>query len=364
MVQRFTRAYSRDVARSRIRSALLSTAAIAVAGAMIASPSQAQDSLTVTAYSGPWELAMRKCFFEPFTAATGTQIVVETGTASVTFAKMRQQKGNPSIDVAWVDAGYSEQAWQEDLTEAIDPAKVPNVANISSAAVYKTEDGKIYGVGTGYFSYTLTYDPKIVDPAPTSWFDLWNPAYENRVYSPAPAQSLFTPLLMHLNKSLGGDNSNFDPIISKFSELKPSSYYEASGVMNVTIQSGEVVLGIYYPNTAAQLADQGVSIATATPKEGIVASDIRMHLVKGTPKQELAERFMNFLLQPEHLTCIAEEIYLGPPLDNAKLSEKAANRMPWGANGSISDLVLSDWDEVNAKRQELRDLWMRRVVGQ
>lgn len=346
-----------------IRSILVSTIAVTVVAPIATLPAWAQDSLTVTAYSGPWETAMRKCFFEPFTAETGTQMIVETGTASVTFAKMRQQKGAPTIDVAWIDAGYSEQAWQEDLTEAIDPAKVPNVANISASSVYKTDDGKIYGVGTGYFSYTLAYDPKVVNPAPTSWFDLWNPQYANRVYSPAPAQSLFTPLMMHLNKQLGGDNSNFEPVIAKFSELKPSSYFEASGVMNVTIQSGEVVLGIYYPNTAWQLADQGVSIATATPKEGIVASDIRMHLVKGTSKKELAERFMNFVLQPERLTCIAEEIYLGPPLDNPTLSEKAASRMPWGAGGSVKDLVLSDWNEVNSKRQELRDLWMRRVVG-
>lgn len=364
MTQISSRVENRDAVASHLRPILLSTAAIAMAGAMAATPAQAQESLTVTAYTGPWETAMRKCFFEPFTAETGTQVIVETGTASVTFAKMRQQKGAPTIDVAWVDAGYSEQAWQEELTEAIDPAKVPNVANISASSVYKTDDGKIYGVGTGYFSYTLAYDPKVVNPVPTSWFDLWNPEYANRVYAPAPAQSLFTPLLMHLNKQLGGDSNNFEPVISKFSELKPSSYFEASGVMNVTIQSGEVVLGIYYPNTAWQLADQGVSIATATPKEGIVASDIRMHLVKGTQKKELAERFMNFVLQPEHLTCIAEEIYLGPPLDDVKLSEKAASRMPWGAGGSIKDLVLSDWDEVNAKRQELRDLWMRRVVGQ
>lgn len=350
---------------STARSATLLKRALLLAGAasIAASPALAQEPLTVTAYSGPWEAAMRKCFFDPFAAETGTQIVVETGTASVTFAKMRQQKDAPTIDVAWLDAGYSEQAWQEGLTEAIDPAKVPNLANISQAAVYKTPEGQVYGVGTGYFSYTLAYDPKVVQPAPTSWFDLWKPEYENRVYSPAPAQSLFTPLLMHLNKQLGGDNNNFEPIIKKFSELKPSSYYEASGVMNVTIQSGEVVLGVYYPNTAWQLADQGVSIATATPKEGIVASDIRMHLVKGTKKQELAERFMNFVLQPEHLTCIAEEIYLGPPLDDAKLSEKAASRMPWGAGGSVKDLILSDWNEVNAKRQQLRDLWMRQVVG-
>jgi len=364
MTQTYPRAGRRDAAASPNRSMLLSTVAVALAGIMGATPSLAKDSLTVTAYSGPWETAMRKCFFEPFTAATGTEILVETGIDFVTYSKLRQQKDAPTIDVAWLDGGYSKQAWKEGLTEAIDPAKVPDIASISPRSVNKTDDGTIHSIGTGYYSYTLAYDPKEVDPAPTSWFDLWKPEYENRVYAPAPAQALFAPLMIHLNKQLGGDSSNFEPIISKFSELKPSSYYEASGVMNATIQTGEVVLGIYFPNTTWQLADQGVSITTATPKEGIVASDIQVQLVKGSPKKELAQSFINFLIQPEHLTCIAEEIYLGPPLDDVKLSEKAAKRMPWGAGGSVKDLVLSDWDEVNAKREELRDLWMRRVVGQ
>lgn len=345
-------------------SVILSAMAANAAVVALTSRVQAQESITVNAYSGPWELAMRKCFFDPFSAETGVQVVVETGTASVTYAKLRQQKGTPGIDVAWLDAGYSEQAWEEGLTQEVSRAEVPNLGNLSKQAIYADADGKVYGVGTGYFAYTLVYDPKQVDPAPTSYFDLWDPKYEKRVYSPAPAQSLFTPVMMHLNKALGGTDDNFDPVINKFRELKPSSYYEASGVMNVTIQSGEVVLGIYYPNTASQLLDQGVSIATAIPKEGVVASDIRMHLVAGTSKKELAERFMNFVSQPKPLECIGEEIYLGPPLDNPQLSEKARQRMPWGADGKVSDLIMPDWLVVNAKRQQLRDLWNRRVVSQ
>ncbi|MGB3815276.1 MAG: ABC transporter substrate-binding protein [Shinella sp.] len=350
-------------ARAR-HAALLSAVAGSILMVAMAGGAQAQDSITVNAYSGPWELAMRKCFFEPFSAETGIQVVVETGTASVTFAKLRQQKDSPTIDVAWLDAGYSEQAWDEGLTQEVSATEVPNLSNLSKQAVYATADGKVYGVGTGYFAYTLVYDPKKVDPAPTSYFDLWDPKYEQRVYSPAPAQSLFTPLMMHLNKMLGGTDDNFEPFIEKFSQLKPSSYYEASGVMNVTIQSGEVVMGIYYPNTAWQLFDQGVSITTGSPKEGVVASDIRMHLVAGTTKKALAERLMNFVSQPKPLECIGEEIYLGPPLDNPTLSEKASQRMPWGAGGKVSDLIMPDWHVVNAKRQQLRDLWNRRVVSQ
>ena len=325
---------------------------------------QSQGSITVNAYSGPWETAMKKCFFDPFTEETGVRVVIDSGVASVTYAKLRQQRAASGIDVAWLDGGYSEQAWEDGLLQEISSTAVPNMENLSSGAVYKSDDDEVFALGTGYFSYALAYDPEQVDPAPTSWFDLWDPKYAGRVYSPAPAQSLFTPFMMHLNTLLGGTNDNLDPVIDKYRELQASSYFEASGVMNATIQSGEVVLGVYYPNTVAQLQSQSVSIETATPKEGVASSDIRMHLVDGTANKEDAEKLINYVAQRAPLECIAEEIYLGPPVENPNLSEGASKFMPWGEGGSVDDLVVLDWDVVNEVRPRLRRLWNRRVIGQ
>lgn len=325
---------------------------------------QAQESITVNAYSGPWETAMKKCFFDPFSKESGIEVIIDSGTASVTYARLRQQKGAPRLDVAWLDAGYSEQAWDEGLIQEILPEAAPNIKNLSKKANYQTKDGKTFAVGTGYFSYGLAYNPSEVNPPPTSWFDLWDEAYAGRVYAPSPAQSLFTPLLMHLNEALGSSNKDFTPIINKFKELKVSSYYEASGVMNATIQSGEVVMGVYYPNTVALLAEQNVPIKIAIPKEGAIASDIRMHLVADTPKKEAAQKLINYVAQSAPLECMAEEIFLGPPLDNPNISEKAQQAMPWGIGGSVADLRQFDWHEVNAQRQPLRNLWNRRVISQ
>src|SRR5690554_2322355 len=88
---------------------------------------QAQESITVNAYSGPWETAMKKCFFDPFSKESGIEVIIDSGTASVTYARLRQQKGAPRLDVAWLDAGYSEQAWDEGLIQEILPEAAPNI---------------------------------------------------------------------------------------------------------------------------------------------------------------------------------------------------------------------------------------------
>src|SRR5271163_4069227 len=111
-------------------SSKLASAAIAVGVACATVGPAKADSITVAYYGGSWGDAMQKCMVTPFTAETGVKVEVEPGVSSVTIAKLRQQKGHPAIDVAWMDGGISEIAGSEGLVAAIDPKAVPNVANM------------------------------------------------------------------------------------------------------------------------------------------------------------------------------------------------------------------------------------------
>lgn len=331
------------------------------ATAMLAGQALAQERITITTFTGPWEATARACFVEPFTAKTGIEVVVEPGVSSVTYAKLRQQQGAPAIDVAWMNGGDSENAWDEGLLDPIDPARLSNLDNISDRGIYRTDDA-IYGVSTGYFALTIVYNTEKVKTPPQSWWDLWNDEYAGRVFSLGPAGTLFAPLLMHLNSELGGSEDDFTPIIDKFADLKVSTYYSSSGAIQAAIFSGDAVIGSYYTNTAWTLIDQGLGMAVANPKEGLPAADQRLHLVHGSPNRAAAEKFIDFSLGEEPLVCMAEKMSVGPPLKTVKLDEGTEKRMPWGAGGSVEDLIIPDWRKVNAVRQQLTDLWNRQVV--
>ncbi|MBP6018404.1 MAG: ABC transporter substrate-binding protein [Burkholderiaceae bacterium] len=321
----------------------------------------AQGSITVTTFTGPWEIAERECFIDPFVKQTGAKVIIEPGVSSVTLMKLRQGKGSAGVDVAWMNGGDSERAWDEGLLDPIDPTKMSNIKNLSDRAVYKIGE-QIYALSTGYFALTLLYNTELIDVPPDSWWSLWDSKYAGKVFSLGPAGSLFTPMMMHLNGVLGGSNSDFSPIVDKFSTLKAAIYYSSSGSLQPAIQSGEVVLGAYYSNTAWTLIDEGVPVAVANPKEGLPAADQRLHLVKNSPNKVLAEQFIDYSLSETALNCIAEKMYVGPPLITPTLSARAKERMPWGLNGSIEDLYIPDWNEVNSIRQSVTNLWNRRVV--
>lgn len=345
-----------------MRRFLYALAALVGAASGPWTPALAQESLTAAFYGGEWGEAIQKCIVDEFVKATGVKVTPEPGVSSVTLAKLKQQKGKPAIDVAWIDGGVSELTVPDDLVAAIDPAKVPNVANMIPQGVYKTPDGKIFALSTGFYSLGLVYNTKEVKTPPSSWWDLWKPEFAGVVTIPAPANAMGVPLFLHLATISGGGFDDFAPAVKKLKDLKVSSFFDTSGNATNSFQSGEVIVGGHYASAAWALADKGLPITYVVPKEGAPSGDIRVHIVKGTPKQAAAEKFVNFAIGKEPATCMSNKLYVGPATKDVVLSDKAKDRMPWGKGGSVANLALFDWTKLNAKRQAVTDVWNREVA--
>jgi putative spermidine/putrescine transport system substrate-binding protein len=84
--------------------------------------------------------------------------------------------------------------------------------------------------------------------------------------------------------------------------------------------------------------------------------------VKGTPKKAAAEKFINQALTPESSACLAEKLYLGPSVKNVAVKPETARKLPWGENGSVKNLQLSDWFEINGLRSRVVDAWNREIA--
>jgi putative spermidine/putrescine transport system substrate-binding protein len=95
---------------------------IAVAG-LIGQVAEAQERVVVSTYSGVWNTMQRTCIIDPFNkSGAGIEVIGEPGVSSVTLTKLRQQKDNPEIDVAWLDGNFSELAHSDGLVEAMEPS--------------------------------------------------------------------------------------------------------------------------------------------------------------------------------------------------------------------------------------------------
>lgn len=341
---------------------LLASAAPLLIGGLAAGAAAAQGQITVATYGGEWGAAMQACILDPFTKETGIKVIPEPGVSGVTLSKLRQQKDAPTLDAVWIDGGVSEIAAADRLVAAIDPAKVPAVSGMIPEAVYKGADGKIFAVGTGFYSLGLAYNTREIKQPPASWLDLWKPAYAGAVTFPSPSNAMGVPFIVHLAGLVGGNADNVTPAFDKLKQLKVSAYFDTAGSGTNLFQSGEAIVGAHYAGSVYAMRDQKLPVEFVVPKEGAIGGDIRLHIVANGKNQALAEKLVNFTVGKGPAKCMAEKIYVGPSTAGVELSDNAKQRMPWGPEGSIKSLALPDWNKINASRAAIIESFNKTVV--
>lgn len=347
-----------------MRKLTFTKVALAISSIMLVSaPAMSQaDEIRVAWYGGNWGEAFNTCIAEPFTARTGITVIPEIGTSTTSLAKLKQQADKPIIDVVFLDGGISEIAQADGLLAAINPDEVKNLANAHDAAIYKDKDD-IFAVSAGYYSLGLTYNKDEIQEEPTTWEELWNPDYAGAIVIPSPANSAGVPFVAFLAGINNASLDNLEPVYKKIKELDVASYFDSSGAASNAFQSGEAIIGAHFNVGAWDLADKGLPIGFAVPKEGVWATDARLHQVKNSPSPKAAAEFINEALTTEASACLASKLYLGPAVKDAVVASEVAEKMPWGKDGSIENLNLLDWSEINAHRAAITDAWNREVVG-
>ena len=347
-----------------MRKRLIHTAgAAAMAVLASAATAKAADGLTVALYGGSWQDTIQKCIIDPFVKASGIKVTPEPGVSNVTLSKLRQQKDNPTIDVAWMDGGVSELAGADGLTATLDAKTVPNIEGMVPEGVYRLADGSIYALGTGFYAVGIVYNSKDVKTKPGSWWDLWQPEYAGVVTVPAPTNAMGIAFIAKINQLAGGSLDDLAPGMKKLKELKVSAFYDSSGGADNSFQSGEAEIGAHYAQAGWAMADKGLPISYAVPKEGAPAGDIRVHVVRGSKRLAEALKFVDYAVSKPAASCMSETIYVGPATQGVTLSDKAKQRLPWGAEGSVHNLALSDWVKLNAARSRIVETFNHDVVG-
>lgn len=324
----------------------------------ISAQTKKAERITVAWYGGNWGEAFNACVAQPFTKATGIIVVPEIGTSTTTLAKLQQQKNAPSIDVAYLDGGVSELAQSTGVLEGLDPARLKHMEGLIPQAIYR-QNQVVYAVSSGYYSLGLTYNTRHVKKPPTSWRDLWQPEFAGAVAVPSSSNSAGVPFVFFLSRVWGTDMQHLAPVYQQLSALDTALLFDSSGAATNAFQSGEALIGAHFSVGTWDMIDKGLPIAFSVPKEGVWATDVRLHLVKNSKNRAAAEAYLDFAMTPPVVACLAAKLYLGPAVKEVKVTPEVARKLPWGEGGSIENLSLFDWNMVNARRAEVTEAWSR-----
>jgi putative spermidine/putrescine transport system substrate-binding protein len=347
------------------RTGLLGAAAgLAALGA---SPRRAAaaDSLSIGGLSGGiWAESFRNAIIKPFGEQFGVDMKSEEGISAVTLAKVREQKGNPQFDIVFIDRGVSDLGIRDGLFEPVSPTPLTAVPGVTPEAFIKDSSGKIMAVALTYWGIGLTYDTHAIKEAPTSWFDLTNPDYKGKVAVYSPDNSICLPFLVTIAELKGGGPSNMDPAFAMMKKLARDGalFFAGSPQGANLLASGEAGIATLASSNAWELVSKGVPVKFVVPKEGVIGQDIRMHIVDGTKRKDLAEKFINFAVSAPVQTDLSRRLLTAPVNADVKLPPNIDEKLPWGADGSIKNLRLVDGNVILDHRAEWIQRWNEEVT--
>jgi len=286
------------------------------------------EELVVGSFGGSFADNVKACHVAAFEKATGATVSLKLGNSSQFAAAIRATGGKPDMDVVFIDNSLAVQTHGEKLNETIERKKLTHAAEVIPTAWGKDDSYVVAMVS----ATTLIYNPKLVKTPPTSWLDLFDPAYVGKYAIGDISGTSGVQFFLALNRIKGGTLENIDPGIEAIKPLakgSPVLYTQADQLLSL-FERGEIVIAPWYPDRAGVAMDKGMSLAVAYPKEGAVGILPSVVIPKGTSKLDLAHKFIDQVLSAEGQGCFSERAYIGAVNSKVKLSEKLQKIVPYG----------------------------------
>jgi putative spermidine/putrescine transport system substrate-binding protein len=348
----------RRVARAAVLGALGLLLALVVPPAR----SQATREVVFLGFGGTHEKNMKDRVLPPFERAHNVKVVYVTGTMAANFARAQAQKGRPDADVLWDNDLTHVTGKKMGLFEKLDRARVGNLKDVHDVA----RDAEDIGVMQGFQAEGLEYNAKVFKdrgwPAPTSWRDLWNPAFKGRVGLYAGTNAYTQYLIPMIARLEGGSERATDGAFAKLRELAPSAptFAVAPAELDNLLKQGEVWITYNGSSRVYELQLAGFPVDFAYPREGALIFGNWFDVLKGAPHPELAQQLVDYLIGVEAQALFARHVFFGPINRQTRLDGETAKKVPFGAE-QIARMIKLDFEAMNENVARWTERWNKEI---
>ena len=139
----------------------------------------AKETVVVQTPGGTFEIAQRK-IMEDFEKENDCTVLYETLLSVQSMSKLRVEKDDPILALAFQDEIIAVQAIQEGLYDPLDVSKLSNFKDVG--AKFKADHNKF--VAWFFANELIAYNSDYVKDPPKSWEDLWDPKYKGKIILP------------------------------------------------------------------------------------------------------------------------------------------------------------------------------------
>jgi putative spermidine/putrescine transport system substrate-binding protein len=342
--------------------------AILALGALAASGASGQEvTLRIGNYGGIFTETTQRCTAEYFTYRTGHKVRFTDGTPTDHLAKIlaSQGRGEPPLDLAYLDDGPHAQAVESGVVEKIDRSIITNADMVYDAAKVKGD----FGIGINTSSVGLAYNTKIFAeqgiPEPKSWSDLWNPKLANRVALPDITTSAGMNFVIVAAWQQGKDEKDVKDAWKKIADMKPHYFFKSSADLKSKFLAGDVWAAPWYNGRSWQMIGEGFPMKYVFPDGKGFAQITFLDPVKGTKFKKEAMQYINIALDPMVQLCNSSYLPYGPTnktLTNVLAAYPKMSQQFPSSDADLKKMYLVDWDVVNRDFPKWLESWNRIVA--
>lgn len=302
---------------------------------LISAPEESQQLLIYTSH--------KKEVYEPiileFEHRTGIWVEVVTGETIELLKKIAA--GDTECDLIFGGGVDSLRAYSDNFSEYISP-ELKNV--------YPKARGNGMWTPFSLLPVVLVYNPKLVlyNP-PDSWSCLLDPAWKGKIAfaDPTVSGSGYTALVTMIQAL----NEDHEEIIEAFYEnLDGRILADSEQVIEAVAQAEEgFYVGVTLEDAALKSIKAGYDITMVYPREGSSIIPDGAALVKNSPHEENAKRFLDFILSRDVQQRLADDLSRRPVITGIPVTDLSTGEhfelkydIDW-ASGHLSE-ILKHWE--------------------
>ena len=242
---------------------------------------------------------------------------------------VKLKSGGTDYDVLFPSDYMIARLIKEDMLHKIDMNNIPNFEHIDDKFKNLNYDpNNEYSVPYMWGTVGIAYNTTMVDEPVDSWDILWDPKYENNILMLDSQRDSIAVALKKLGYSLNSRNeAELEQAKQELIRQKPLVLSYVGDEVKDKMVGGEAALAVVFSGEVTAIRWENEDIDYVIPKEGSNLWFDAMVIPKTSQNKEAAEKFINFITDPEIALRNAE--YVGYSIPNttaiAMLDEEVRN---------------------------------------
>lgn len=217
------------------------------------------------------------------------------------------------VDIIFPSDYLVERMIGKDMLHEINYDNIPNAKNIMDFCKNRSFDSdNKYSVPYTWGTLGILYDTTKVDGEIDSWSVLWDQKYSGEIYMYDSARDSIGVALLKLGYSINTrDNDALAAAKQALIDQKPLVKAYGTDDIRGSLVNGSGTLGVVYSGDAVLAMNENPDLAYCIPKEGSNVWFDNVTIMKNSKHTELAEKFINYLLDINNAA--KNSYYIGYP---------------------------------------------------